>query len=406
MIRMIYLDYNATAPLRPSVRAAMDAVAVLPLNPSSMHAAGRQAKKLLEDARATIASAMGAFANEVLFVGSGTEANNMVLRGFADRPILVSAIEHASIRKTGSLLGAAEIPVNAQGVVKLDVLEEKLKAFHHNSLSLDERGRSEGSGRDGQQTSLQPSLLKGEGVKGPLVSIMLANNETGVIQPIKAIADIVHAYGGLLHCDAVQALGKIPLDWGLLSADMLTISGHKAGGPVGAAALLIRNDLPIRPLITGGGQELGRRAGTENVAAIVGFAAFVAEVAACPEAKTMGQLRDNLEQSLKAVAVDALVFGGESARLPNTLQISMPGVKSETQLMHFDLNGFAVSAGSACSSGRIEPSAVLLAMGFSKEVAATAIRISLGWATTEEEIHAFAACWAEAYRKLAKPKAA
>lgn len=369
---MIYLDYNATAPLRPSVLAAMHAVETLPLNPSSVHAAGRQAKKLLEDARATIAQSIGAFANEVLFLSSGTEANNMVLRGFTDRPVLVSAIEHASVRKTGNLIGAAELPVDAQGILKIDVLEQKLKALG----------------------------------KPALVSVMLANNETGVIQPVKAIAEMVHAHGGLIHCDAVQALGKIPFDWGLLGADMLTISAHKAGGPVGVAALLIRNDLPIRPLLTGGGQELGRRAGTENIPAIVAFAALVKEIIHAPEAKEMARLRDWLQQELKKSAPDAIVFGEKAERLSNTLQISMPGVKSETQLMHFDLSGYAVSAGSACSSGRIEPSAVLLAMGVPKNVAETAIRISLGWATREVDLKAFAECWKTAYMRLAKSQAA
>ena len=369
---MIYLDYNATAPVRPSVLAAMHAVEAWPLNPSSMHAAGRRAKKLLEDARASIAHAVGAFSNEVLFVASGTEANNLVLRGFPDRPLLVSAVEHASVKKTGALLGAAEIPVDAQGMVRMDILERQLKAL----------GR--------------PAL----------VSVMLANNETGVIQPIKAIADLVHAQGGLMHCDAVQALGKIPLDWGLLGVDMLTISGHKVGGAVGAAVLLLRNDVPIRPQQTGGGQELGRRAGTESVAAIVGLAALVNEVIACPQATQHAKWRDELQRALCEAAPNAIVFGDGAPRLPNTLQLTMPGVKSETQLMHFDLKGFAVSAGSACSSGRIEPSSVLLAMGVDTSTAATAIRISFGWQTREEDIHQFAACWQEAYARLGAPKAA
>lgn len=368
---MIYLDYNATTPLRPSVRAAMQAVENLPLNPSSVHGAGRQAKKLLEDARASIAHALGAFPNEIIFTASGSEANNLALRGF-DRPILVSAIEHASNKKTADLLGGATLPVDAQGLLDLKALESQLVAL----------GR--------------PAL----------VSVMLANNATGVLQPIRAIADIVHAHGGVLHCDAVQAFGKVPVDWGLLGVDMLTISAHKAGGPVGVAALLIRNDLPIRPLITGGGQELGRRAGTENIPLIVGFAALVNEVVACPEAKEMLRLRDWLESELLAAAPSARVFSAKAPRLPNTIQLSMPGVSSETQLMHFDLAGYAVSAGSACSSARIEPSPVLLAMGVSKEEAATAIRISFGWQTTEEEVKSFAAAWKSAYGKMGKLRAA
>lgn len=367
----IYLDYNATAPLRPEVLAAMHEVEGFALNPSSIHAAGRQAKKLLEDSRKTIADALSVFANEVLFTGSGSEANNMVLRGF-DRPLLVSAIEHASILKTGSLLGADTLPVDGDGIVKLDILEKKLAALG----------------------------------KPALVSIMLANNETGVIQPIAEIADIVHAYDGLLHTDAVQAIGKIPVDFGLLKVDMMTIGAHKVGGPVGIGALILRNDLAIKPLVTGGGQELGRRAGTEDVVKIAGFATLMQIVASCPEAKTMSALRDGLETYLKAEVPTAHVFGSNVQRLPNTLQISMPGVRSETQLMHFDLEGFAVSAGSACSSGRLEPSHVLKAMGISEETASCAIRVSLGWNSHENELKSFASAWKSAYERLTKTRAA
>lgn len=365
---MIYLDYNATAPMLPEVQDAMLAVMAEPLNPSSVHAGGRKAKKLLEDARRDIAQALGAFPNEVLFTASGSEANNMVLRGFADRPILISAIEHASIAKTGKLLGAGVIPVDGNGIVEAKALASQLAALG----------------------------------KPALVSIMLANNETGVIQPIAEFADIVHAHHGLLHVDAVQGLGKIPVDWGLLKADMLTISSHKVGGPLGAAALLIRNDLPIKPLITGGGQELGRRAGTENLAAIVGFAAAVKAVAHCPDAKRQVMLRKALESQIRAAAPDAVLYVFNVPQLPNTLLATMPGVKSETQLMHFDLAGFAVSAGSACSSGRIEPSSVLLAMGVSPELAGTALRISTGWKTTEQEVTAFGDVWIGAYKRLGK----
>jgi cysteine desulfurase len=369
---MIYLDYNATSPLRPSVATAMAEVAMEPLNPSSIHGAGRRAKKLLEDARATIAQSLSAFPNEIIFTSSATEANLTVLRAFAnERPMLTSSIEHASCGKAGRLLGATKIDVDAQGVLKLDQLEEKLKALG------------------------TPAL----------VSVMLANNETGAIQPIAEIARIVHAHGGLLHCDAVQGLGKMPVDWGLLGADMLTICAHKVGGPVGVGALLVRNDLPIKPLFLGGGQELGRRAGTENIPYIVGFAALVKEVANCSEAAEMERLRDWLQAELLAAAPDAIVFSSDVARLPNTLQLTMPGVESVTQLMNFDLAGFALSAGSACSSGRVEASHVLLAMGVAKEVAQTAIRISLGWGTTQTEVEKFADAWKAAYSRLRKQAA-
>lgn len=369
---MIYLDYNATAPMLPKVRDAMAALLGEPLNASSVHAGGRKAKKLLEDARRDIAQALGAFPNEVLFTASGSEANNMVIRAFRDRPLLVSAIEHASIAKTGQLLGAALVPVDSNGVVKLDALTSQLSALG------------------------MPAL----------VSIMLANNETGVIQPIAQIADIVHAAGGLLHVDAVQGLGKIPVDWGLLKADMLTISSHKVGGPLGAAALLIRNDLPIKPLITGGGQELGRRAGTENIAAIHGFALAVKETASCPDAKRQMLLRKVLETGIRSIAPHARQYVFSTPQLPNTLMLTMPGVTAETQLMYFDLSGCAVSAGSACSSGRIEPSGVLLAMGIDPADAACAIRVSIGWGTTEEEVHQFVEIWKTAFTKLSKAKSA
>ena len=364
---MIYLDYNATAPLRPSVLKAMHAVEALPLNPSSIHTAGREAKKLLEDSRKTIADTLSVFANEVLFTGSATEANNMVLRGF-DRPMLVSAIEHASILKTASLLGGDTFAADENGIVKLEVLDKKLAAL----------GR--------------PAL----------VSVMLANNETGVINPIAEIADIVHKHGGLLHTDAVQAIGKIPLDFGLLKADMMTIGAHKVGGPIGIGALIMRNDLAIKPLLTGGGQELGRRAGTEDVAKIIGFAALMQEVASCAESKNWEAMRNALEVELR----DAIIFGSSVTRLPNTSLIAMPKVKSETQLMNFDLAGFAVSAGSACSSGRIEPSYVLKAMGVAQEVAECAIRVSIGWNTHENDLKSFASAWKNTYERLGKNKAA
>lgn len=364
---MIYLDYNATAPILPTVRDAMAALNGAPLNPSSIHGPGRHAKRLLEDARASIATALSAFPNEVLFVGSGSEANNMVLRAFAPtHRLLVSAVEHASISKTASLLGAATVPVDANGLVQLDVLEGMLAQL------------------------AQPALI----------SIMLANNETGVIQPIAEIARIARAHGALVHCDAVQALGKIQLDWGLLGVDMLTISGHKAGGPVGAAALLIRNDLPIKPLITGGGQELGRRAGTENVAAIVGFAEAVKHTIHCPQATQWRAWQQWLETELTAAAPNTKIMGSSAPRLPQTLCITMSGVKAETQLMHFDLAGFAVSAGSACSSGRVVTSHVLTAMGVADAVAETALRISWGWGTTQADIEAIAAAWKSAYNRL------
>ena len=414
---MIYLDHNATSFLRPAVLAAMREVEALALNPSSVHGAGRRARQLLEEARREVAQAISVFPAELTFTGSATEANNAVLRGFLG-PRFVAATEHASIAKTGALLGADILPVDANGLVDLAILDAKLAAL--------------------------------SGTRA-LVSVMLANNETGVIQPIAEIANIVHRHGGLLHTDAVQAVGKIPLDCGLLGADMVTLGAHKIGGPVGIAALVIRQKQALTPLLTGGGQESGHRAGTEDVTKAVGFAALMREVVNCPGMVELQRLRDGMEAAL--VAAGGVVMGAsippltspplaggireeaqaggiredaqaegirEDAqaggsmiprlhsavnnvpRLPNTSMIAMPGVAAETQIMHFDLAGFAVSAGSACSSGRIAPSHVLRAMGVEEALLSSAIRISLGWNTTEAEIHSFISAWCAARKRLGR----
>lgn len=362
-----YLDYNATAPLRPEAKQAMLNAWELPLNASSVHRYGAEAKKRLESARKTIADSLSVFPNEIIFTASGTEANTMVLRGFA-RPILTSSTEHASVAQTGAQLGAAHVRVDASGILNLAELDEKLKALG------------------------TPAL----------VSVILANNETGVIQPLREVADIVHAHGGLLHADAVQAFGKIPLDMGLLGADMLTISAHKVGGPVGVAALVLRNDLPIKPLLLGGRQELGRRASTESIALIQGFAAIAALGAGTTESKRLASLQTQFESAIG----HAHVVAQASPRLPNTSMCIMPHVSSETQLMHFDLSGICISAGSACASGRIEPSHVLQAMGISRKEAGNAIRFSVGWATTEAEVMLAASVWQALHAKLSSKHAA
>lgn len=363
---MIYLDYNATSPLRPVVIDAMMREYTQPLNPSSVHKVGRHAHKLLEDARATIANHVACFPNEILFTASGTEANNMVLRGFPERNLLVGATEHASILKLAHMLGADILPVDENGLLRLDILEARLA-----SLS-------------------RPAL----------VSVMLVNNETGVIQPIAEIARIAHAHGALLHTDAAQALGKIPLDVGLLGVDMMTLCGHKVGGPIGVGALMLRNDIAIKPLLLGGGQELGRRAGTEPLALISGFAALVQEVAHCPESAALNALREKLEVDIMVSAPDAIIHAATVPRVCNTSSIAMPYATSETQLMDFDLSGFALSAGSACSSGRIATSHVLRAMNVSEAMANNTIRVSLGWQTTHEEVAQFVDCWKILYARL------
>lgn len=297
-------------------------------------------------------------------MSSGTEANNTLLRSFPDHLIFTSALEHSSV--INAALDATRIPVDAHGVVQLDALD----------------------------------ALLSQAQRPALVSVMLANNETGVIQPLTEISRIARAHHALLHTDAVQALGKIPVGAGLLGADYITLSAHKCGGPVGAAALVARGNIPLQPLLRGGTQEQGRRAGTENVASMAGFALAVelANDSALQQQRRAWHAR--MEQALLAQAPHAQIFSRHAPRLPNTTCITMPGVRNETQLMDFDLKGFCVSAGSACSSGRIEPSHVLLAMNAEKEQAETAIRISSGWGTQEEDILAFTEAWKALYLRL------
>lgn len=361
----VYLDYNATAPLRPVAAQKMAELQALPLNASSVHSRGREAKKHLEAARKTIAEAVSAWPNEITFTASGTEANVTALRGITGRQVLVSAVEHSSVLKSCAL--APIIPVDGNGVIDLSALDSMLTKH-----------------------------------KKALVSVMLANNETGVIQPIAEVSALCKRHDALLHCDAVQALGKIPVDFGALGVDMMTLSAHKCGGPVGAAALVVRRELPFTPLMTGGGQESGRRAGTENVAAIAGFAAAVEAF----DFDHMRQLRgwlDGLEQSISSPCKgEGVVIGAGVTRVPNTSCIAMPGVSNEVQLMDFDLSGFCVSAGSACSSGRIEVSHVLTAMEIAEKTASCAIRVSSGWDTKEQDILSFTQNWQNTYQRLRK----
>lgn len=361
----IYLDYNATAPIRPAVREVMAEAMGLPANPSSVHWFGREAKKRLEQARKTIADTVSCFPQEIVFTASGTEANNLAIKSFPDSVRFVSAIEHSSVLQAAE--GAEQLPVDGDGIININDLKEKLK----------------------NKTSA-------------FISIMLANNETGVVQPIREIAAIIHDAGGLLHVDAVQVLGKMPIDMGLLGADLMTISAHKMGGPVGAAALIARQNIPLKKQMQGGGQESGRRGGTENLAAIMGFAKAVELVHGDDWQKGMRVALDKLEDEALASVQGARIMGKAAERLPNTSALLMPGVSAETQLMRFDLESFAVSAGSACSSGRIEPSHVLRAMGLSESEAGSVIRVSAGWDTKPEEIATFSKAWQKIASDLAQ----
>ena len=347
-----YLDHNATSPLRPRAKAAMLAAMDLTGNASSVHAEGRAARKLLDDAREQVARAVGVIAPMVVFTGGGSEANNLAIKGAPVQRLLVSAIEHPSVLEAAKASGKAVefIPVDGNGVVDLGALKRMLA-----------------------------------GTKA-LVSVMLANNETGVLQPVADVVRLAHSHGALVHTDAVQALGKVPTNFGLLGVDLMTLSAHKLGGPVGSGALIIRDGLPLEPLIHGGGQELRRRAGTENLAAVAGFA-----VVANEKLNAVRTLRDQLDSSLEG----AIVFGASVERLPNTTCFAVPGMNAETLLMGFDLEGIAVSSGSACSSGKVAKSHVLAAMGVAPDIAKAAIRVSVGWDTTSDHIDHFIAAWSK-----------
>ena len=373
MPERVYLDWNATTPLRPEAKAAMAAAWDISGNPSSVHAEGRQARRLVEEARASISAAVGGRPQDVIFSSGGTEANALALtpglRRGAGQPaerLLVSAIEHTSVLSGGRFPAEtiATIKVTPSGVVDLG----HLRALLH----------------DGPPA---------------LVSVMLANNETGAIQPVAEVAEIVHAAGGLLHVDAIQAFGKLPFDIRSMGADLVTLSAHKIGGPKGVGALVLAADVQgLEPLLRGGGQELGRRAGTENVAGIAAFGAAAKAAMGLLEgnAARLRDLRDSLEQGLRQTR-GMIVFSGDAQRLPNTTLFTVPGLKAETAVIGFDLAGIAVSSGSACSSGKVQPSHVLAAMGLGRDLAQGAVRLSLGWSTSETDID----CCLEAWRKLA-----
>ena len=368
-----YLDYNATAPLRPEVREAIVAALDAHGNPSSVHAEGREARALIESARAKVAALASARAEDVIFTSGGSEANALALAAQAGEAwhCYISAVEHPSVLAGGRFYreSTTRIPVSGDGVIDLDVLAAEL-AKHHLGWR-------------------------------PFVSLMAANNETGAIQPVAVAAEIVHAAGGLLHTDAVQVAGRLPLDFGALSADMMTLSAHKLGGPKGVGVLVLREGVAVEPLIKGGGQEWGRRAGTENVAGIVGFG-VAAELAAAEleKAAALVSLRDELESRALEVEPGTVVVSGRVARLPNTSCIAVPGTKAETLVIGLDLAQVAVSAGSACSSGKVGASHVLSAMGLSSELAQGAIRVSLGFGTTSADIERFIGAWGELIKRM------
>jgi cysteine desulfurase len=363
-----YLDYNATAPVKPAVIEAMARALSATGNPSSVHASGRAARRALEQARAAVAALVHARPDAVLFTSGGTEANNQALTGVPG-PCLVSAIEHASVLE--AVPDAERLPVDAEGRLDLERLADRLAAS-------------------------RPAL----------VSVMLANNETGVLQPVAEVVEMAHRHGARVHCDAVQAAGKVAVDLAALGVDFLTLSAHKLGGPQGVGALVLGAGVEPAALLRGGGQERRWRPGTENLPGIVGFGR-AAELALADAgfAPRTAALRDRLEAEIRKAALDTRVYGAGAARLPNTSCLAMPGVGNQTQLIALDLAGVHVSSGSACSSGKVGPSHVLAAMGVEPAAAAAAIRVSLGWASTEADVDRFVAAWTGLYARAGRADA-
>ena len=369
-----YFDYNAGAPLRPAARDVMLEALSASGNASSVHAEGRAARNRIETARAAVAALVGAEAKNVTFVSGGTEANVTALspRAMVEGQsvdlvgLLVGATEHLSVLAGGRFAAeqVARIPVNGEGIVDLGTLRDLLDAF---------------AGRP------------------VLVSVMLANNETGAIQQVAAIARLAHTAGAYVHCDAIQAAGRIPVDIAELGVDFLSLSAHKLGGPQGVGALVrAREGVTVPPLLTGGGQERNARAGTESVAAIAGFgAAASASVTELTDGDRWTGWRKRIEGIVAGGRRDAHILSAGAERLPQTVCVALDGVAAETLLIALDLNGVAVSAGSACSSGKVSPSHVLAAMG-KHDLQRSAVRISFGWATTEADMDQFEKAWAAA----------
>lgn len=358
-----YLDHNATSPLRPEVAATMLETLGFPGNASSIHKAGRAARQRIEESRTSIARLVNAGEKDVIVFTSGaTEANNLALKGAGVERVIVSAIEHPSVLATPN---AEILPVLPSGIVDVAALDKML------------------AGNTAQT----------------LVSVMLVNNETGVIQPVEEIVKIARKHSVLVHTDAVQAAGRLPIDMRALGADFLTLSAHKLAGPQGAGCLIIGNCLTVTPQLLGGNQEKNLRAGTENLAAIAGFGR-AAELADIEKFRKLGVLRDRIEKEIMVLAPTVKIFGFGAPRVHNTTMFSLPGASSETQLIALDLAGICVSNGSACSSGTVKPSHVLKAMGATDAEAASSLRVSLGWNTTEKDVDYFLAKWTEMYNRM------
>jgi cysteine desulfurase len=363
---LIYLDHNATTPQKPAVSEVIQYLSAFPGNASAIHKAGREARRLIEDSRNTLAKALNAGARDVIvFTAGATEANNMVLQRASVERVLMSAIEHPSVLGGSAAAPVEIIPVLPSGIIDLEALDKMLAG-------------------NTQQT---------------LISVMLVNNETGVIQPVAEIVALARKYGALVHTDAVQAVGRMPFSVRESGVDFASISAHKIGGPQGTGALIIANCAVVAPQLTGGNQEKNLRAGTENLAGIAGMAAALRASDINAQAQ-LAAWRDRIEHDLRAAAPALRILGEKTPRVANTSMLALPGVSSETQLIALDLAGICVSNGSACSSGTVKASHVLAAMGADDATAQSSLRVSLGWNTTEEDIARFIAAWTKMYERV------
>lgn len=384
MTQRVYLDHNATAPLRPVARAEMISGLEAPANASSVHAEGRTARARIEGAREQVAALVGGVPQAVTFTSGATEANALALSPefeIGGKPVrcdvlLVSAVEHPSVRAGGRFApGMIEtIPVSEKGTVNRNALTAMLEKH---------RGAN----------------------RRALVSVMAANNETGALQPLREIADHVHAADGVFHTDAVQIAGRVPFSLESSGADLISVSSHKLGGPLGAGALITRGEeFRVVPLLRGGGQEQGRRAGTENAPAIAGFGAAASQAAldAQNESRRLLALSEATEAGIRKVAKDAEILSVQARRLPNTICFAVAGIAAETAVIAFDLEGISISAGAACSSGKTGPSETLKAMNVAPELASGAMRLSLGWNSTESDVSRFLEVWKRVYETLNK----
>ena len=382
MTDRVYLDHNATSPLRPTAREAMAPMLTATGNASSVHREGQTARARVENARKQVATLLGADAAAVTFTSGATELIALALSPDIEISgrlvhfdvLLISSIEHPAVQAGGRFPANAIdiVPVDRAGVVDLQELEKKLAGHRDNGRRV-------------------------------FVSIMAANNETGVVQPLQEIASLVKAAEGIFHVDAAQIVGRYPFDLVAANADLISISSHKLGGPQGAGALMVRDPaLRLPPLLRGGGQERGTRAGTENVAAIVGFGAAAEQLSRTlpEEINRLKALRERLETGMRAGAHNTVIFSDTVPRVPNTTCFAIAGIAAETAVIAFDLEGVAVSAGAACSSGKVGPSPTLAAMKVEPEVSRAAVRVSLGWNTTEFEVERFLEIFARVYARL------